>query len=92
MIGMRDVTVMVTMEILKILAEMTAGRGTIILGQGVWTTAMAMMIMGRRTMVIGAMDKAAGTLTAAGTSTLIAAWKRRGTAGVVDVGTVQKGD
>jgi hypothetical protein len=89
MIGVRDVTVMVTMEILKILVEITAGRDTIILGQGVWTTVMAMMTMSA---VIGAMDKAAGTLKAAGMSTLIAAWKRRGTAGVVDVGIVQEGD
>lgn len=90
MIGVRGVTGgMITMEILKILVEITAGRGTIILGQGVWTTAMDMMIMSA---VIGAMDKAAGTLKAAGMSTLIAAWKRRGTAGVVDVGIVQEGD
>lgn len=90
MIGVRGVTGgMITMEILKILVEITAGRGTIILGQGVWTTVMAMMTMSA---VIGAMDKAAGTLKAAGMSTLIAAWKRRGTAGVVDVGIVQEGD
>jgi hypothetical protein len=90
MIGVRGVTGgMITMEILKILVEITAGRDTIILGQGVWTTVMAMMTMSA---VIGAMDKAAGTLKAAGMSTLIAAWKRRGTAGVVDVGIVQEGD